>query len=367
MSPELEKFEKLFGSRQIQVMAPQPVASGDDGELMAFLEQTKPRILVVGTGGSGSNTITRMSEIGVEGTTLLAMNTDAQHLLKTRAERKLLLGKKRTRGLGAGSVPQVGEEAAEESKEDLKKFLIGSDMVFVTCGLGGGTGTGSAHVIAEAAKAGGALVIAVVTMPFTSEGPQRAKNALDGLEKLKKNADTVIAIPNDRLLTYVPDLPLNAAFKAADMVLANAVKGIAELVTKPGLVNLDFADLRTILEKSGSAVIGLGEVEDGEPGKRFLDAAEKALSSPLIDCDLSEVKKALVNITGGPDLTLAEAEAVVQSISSRIHPDSHVIWGAAVEEGFENKSMVLTVLSGARERKSEDEELKEYLDLDFME
>ncbi len=365
MSPELEKFEKLFGSRQVQVLAP-PEYSEDDQEIFSFLEKSKPRIFVVGTGGSGSNTVMRMGEIRVEGSTLIAMNTDAQHLLRTRAEKKLLLGKKRTRGLGAGSVPRVGEEAAMESREDMKRLLAGADMVFITCGLGGGTGTGSAHVIAETAKALGALVVSVVTTPFTSEGPQRAKNASEGLEKLKKHSDTTIAIPNDRLLTYVPDLPLNAAFKAADMVLANAVKGIAELVTKPGLVNLDFADLRTVLEKSGSAVIGLGEVEGGAVGERFLEAAEKALESPLIDCDVSEVKKALVNISGGEDLTLGEAEAVVQSISSRIHADSHVIWGAAVDEERREKAMVLVVLAGVKEKKSEEDELKEHLDLDFI-
>ena len=379
---EFDALEKLLAGRQ----APQPqqvqakredskraaavqvaqLVSEDDVELLSFLEETKPRILVIGAGGSGSNTITRMNEVGIAGTTLVAMNTDAQHLLKTRAEKKLLLGKKRTRGLGAGSVPKVGEDAAGESKEEIKKFVDGKDLVFITCGLGGGTGTGSAHVIAEAAKAAGALVVSVVTMPFTSEGPQRAKNAAEGLEKLKAFSDTTISIPYDRLLTYVPDLPLNAAFKAADMVLANAVKGIAELVTKPGLVNLDFADLRTVLGGSGSAVIGLGEAEGGETSQRFIDAAEKALSSPLVDCDLGEVQKALVYVTGGQDLTLGAAEAVVQNISSKISKDCHVIWGASVEDAFENKASVLAVLAGVKERKSEEDELKEYLDLDFI-
>jgi len=355
-------------ARPVQVLAQKPAqaCSPDDVELLSFLEESKPKIIIVGTGGSGSNTITRMSEMGIEGGVLVAMNTDAQHLLRTRAEKKLLLGKKRTRGLGAGSVPKVGEEAASESIDGIQTSVEGADLVFVTCGLGGGTGTGSAHVIAQAAKQEGALVVSIITTPFTSEGLQRAKNAAEGLERLKKYSDTVIAIPNDRLLTYVPDLPLNAAFKAADGVLANAVKGITELVTKPGLVNLDFADLRTVLENSGSAVIGLGEVEGGGVGERFVEAAEKALSSPLIDCDVSEVKKALVYVTGGGDLTLGEAEAVVQNISSKIDSDSHVIWGAAVEEGFRDRAMVLAVLAGAKERKNEEDELKEYLDLDFI-
>lgn len=324
-------------------------ASKEDEELMQFLAESMPRIMVVGTGGSGCNTVNRMMDVGIYGAKFVAMNTDAQHLLKTKAEAKLLLGRKRTRGLGAGSNPSVGEEAAMETEEQMKQMLDGTDLVFVTCGMGGGTGTGSAPIIAKAAKDAGALVVGVCTTPFTSEGKQRKNNADVGLDKLRRIADTTIAIPNDKLLYYVPDLPLNAAFKASDLVLTNAVKGITELVTKPGLVNLDFADLRTILEKSGNAMIGLGEVSGSEVENRVLQAAEKALASPLLDVDVTEANRALINITGGENMTLGEAEGAVAAISSRISPNSHVIWGATIDESIENKGVrVLAVLSGVR-------------------
>ncbi|PIZ93486.1 cell division protein FtsZ, partial [Candidatus Micrarchaeota archaeon CG_4_10_14_0_2_um_filter_49_7] len=251
----------MFGSsKNAIVQAPGQALSVEDQQLMEFLKESAPRILVIGTGGSGSNTINRLQEIGIAGTTLVATNTDAQHLLRIKSHKKLLMGKKKTKGLGAGSNPEVGEAAAQESEQEIRQLLEGVDLVFITAGMGGGTGTGSAHVIAKAAKEAGAIVIAIVTTPFTSEGKRRMINANSGLDKLRKQADTTIAISNDKLLYFVPDLPLNAAFKVADTVLANAVKGIAELITKPGLVNLDFADIRTILERGGMAVIGLGEV-----------------------------------------------------------------------------------------------------------
>ncbi len=345
---------------------PQPELSKDDAELMEFLQDSMPKIVVVGTGGSGCNTINRMMDIGIYGASFVAMNTDAQHLLKTHAEKKLLLGKKRTRGLGAGSNPTVGEEAAMESETAIKEILEGADMVFVTCGMGGGTGTGSAHIISKMAKEAGALTVGVCTSPFTSEGRQRKENANVGLDKLRRNADTTIAIPNDKLLYFVPDLPLNAAFKASDLVLTNAVKGIAELVTKPGLVNLDFADLRTILEKSGNAMIGLGEVSNSDEENRVLVAAEKALSSPLLDVDVSDANRALINITGSENMTLGEAEGAVNAISSRISQNSHVIWGATVDNELDNNSVrVLTVLAGVRN--VEESDAKTDLGLDFVE
>jgi len=323
--------------------------SKDDEELLKFMEESAPKICVIGAGGSGCNTINRMQEVGIYGARMIAMNTDAQHLLRIRAQNKLLLGKKKTKGLGAGSNPEVGEAAAQESEIDVKELLGEVDLVFVTCGMGGGTGTGSAHVIAKAAKEQGALVIGIVTMPFTSEGKKRMKNAMEGLEKLKKVADTTIAIPNDKLLFYVPDLPLNSAFKAADMVLANAVKGITELITKPGLVNLDFADVRTIISDSGMAMIGLGEVSNDKSKDRILAAAEKALTSPLLDLDVSKATKALINITGGEDMTLGEAEGAVNLVSSRIAPEAHVIWGATVDKNLtDGEVRVLTVLAGIR-------------------
>ena len=353
---------------EVALQAQQPrQISGQDQELMKFLEESMPLIFVIGTGGSGCNTVNRMREVGIYGTHLVAMNTDAQHLLKTNADKKLLLGKKRTRGLGAGSNPGVGEEAAVESDGEIRELLAEADLVFVTCGMGGGTGTGSAHVIASAAKDIGALVVGVCTIPFTSEGKKRKEHALEGIEKLRRVADTTIAIPNDKLLYYVPDLPLNAAFKAADLVLTNAVKGISELVTKPGLVNLDFADLRTILEKSGSAMIGLGEVSGVESKDRVIQAAEKALSSPLLDLEIREANRALVNITGGEDMTLGEAEAAINAINSRIAPNSHIIWGANVEESMENHTVrVLAVLAGVKPIEETEENIQEELGIGFV-
>ncbi len=350
-----KKFEAMFGptgkagpAGATLVINPggQP-ASDDDAELLQFLKDSAPKILVIGTGGSGSNTITRMGEIGILGAKLVAMNTDAQHLVRTKAEKKVLLGRKRTRGLGAGSNPQVGEQAAVEAQEEIAKLVDGFDLVFVTCGMGGGTGTGSAHVIAKIAKAKSAIVVGVVTMPFSSEGAKRMHHAIEGLELLKKEADTTIVIPNDKLLLYAPDLPLNAAFRASDQVLSNAVKGIAELVTKSGLVNVDFADVRSILEKSGTAVIGLGEVDDAQDQNRAMTAAEKALNSPLLDFDVRNADKCLINITGGPGLTLGEAEAAVNAIASKISKNALLKWGAAIDDALGNKSVkVLVVLGG---------------------
>jgi len=231
-----------------------------------------------------------------------------------------------------------------------KAAISDAMMVFITCGLGGGTGTGSAHVIAEQAKAAGALTIAVVTLPFLSEGKVRMQNAIEGLNKLRKFADTVIVIPNDKLLSIVPDLPLNTAFKVSDEVLAGAVKGIAELVTKAGLVNLDFADLRTILSSAGCAVVGVGEASvEAKPDQRALIAVDTAMNSPLLDVDVSTANRALINVTGGEDMTLKEAELIVSEVAKRIDPSSHIIWGARIEKMSKKSSIrVLAVLAGAK-------------------
>ena len=326
------------------------IVSKDDEELLKFLEQTKPKIYVVGTGGSGCNTLTRMYQMAIEGVQLIAMNTDVRHLVKMRATKKILLGKNTTKGMGAGSNPQAGEAAAKETSAEIKETIKDASMVFITCGLGGGTGTGSAHIIAEQAKAQGALTIAVVTLPFLSEGQVRMKNALEGLEKLRRQADTVIVIPNDKLLTIAPDLPLNTAFKVCDEVLAGAVKSIAELVTRAGLVNLDFADLRTILTSAGCAVVGVGEASlDAKPESRALIAIEMALNSPLLDADISSASRALVNVTGGEDMTLKEAEFIVSEVSKRIEPGAHIIWGARVEKTSKKCSLrALVVIAGGK-------------------
>ncbi|MEM3791198.1 MAG: cell division protein FtsZ [Candidatus Micrarchaeaceae archaeon] len=319
----------------------------DDEELLRFIESSKPKIYVVGVGGSGSNTITRMFEIGIEGAKLVAANTDAAHLIRTKAHKKILLGKKVTRGLGAGSDPKVGEEAALESKEEIRHALSDADLVFVTYGLGGGTGTGGGHVIAHEVKELGALCVGVVTLPFTSEGKTRMRNALEGLSKLRKSTDTTIIIPNDKLLSVAPDLPLNMAFKISDEVLSNATKGIVEMVTKSGLVNLDFADLKSVIKDSGYAVIGIGEANSIQGSERAAIAIENTLKNPLLDVNLSTAKKALVNIIGGNDLTLKEAERIFQEVSARISSDAMLKWGARIDSEMQKNSVkVMVVLGG---------------------
>lgn len=324
------------------------VLSADDEEILRFIEGAKPKIYVVGAGGSGSNTINRLYNVGVQGATLVAMNTDAAHLVKTKAERKLLLGKKLTKGLGAGSDIRVGEAAAIESKEEIRHMFGDSNLVFITCGLGGGTGTGSISAIAQQAKDAGALVVAIATLPFSSEGKTRMKNALEGLSKLRKVTDTTIIIHNDKLLSVAPDLPLNMAFRVSDEVLAGATKGIVEMVTKPGLVNIDFADLKTVLKDSGYAVIGSGEGLATNGGtSRAVVALENAIKSPMLDADLGTARRALVNIVGGESLTLREAETVFQDIAGRISNDAMLKWGARIDPEMQKDALrVMLVITG---------------------
>ncbi|MGC8586538.1 MAG: cell division protein FtsZ [Candidatus Micrarchaeia archaeon] len=322
--------------------------SSDDEDILKFIESSKPKIYVVGAGGSGSNTITRLYSLGIQGATLVAANTDAAHLVKTRAERKILLGKKTTKGLGAGSDLKIGEEAALESKDEIRHLLSDANLVFATCGLGGGTGTGSISTIVHEAREAGALTVAIVTLPFTSEGKLRMRNALEGLSKLRKVADTVIVIPNDKLLSIAPDLPLNMAFRVSDEVLASATKGIVEMVTKPGMVNIDFADLRSVLRDGGYAVIGTGEgVGTNNGTSRAIVALENAIKSPLLDADLSNAKKALINIIGGESLSLREAETVFQDVSARINKEALLKWGARIEPDMQKDALrVMIVVSG---------------------
>jgi cell division protein FtsZ len=248
--------------------------SQDDEDLLAVLKEHQARIKVIGVGGGGNNTLDRIAEIGIEGARTIAVNTDAQDLIDTKADKKILLGRELTKGLGAGAVPKVGEEAARESEAEIKNALKDSDMIFITSGMGGGTGTGAAPVIAEMSKKSGALVVGVVTIPFAMEGSRRYDNAMIGLEKMEKYVDTLIVIPNEKLLEIAPNLPLHTAFKLADEVLTNAVKGITELVTKNGLINLDFADIKTVMTGAGMAMIGLGE-SDSE--NRAEESVERAL------------------------------------------------------------------------------------------
>ena len=316
-----------------------------DDELEQLLSVQRAKIKVVGCGGAGNNTINRITEVGVTGAETLAVNTDAQDLLYTSADKKILIGKDTTKGLGAGSVPKVGEESAKEQEAEIKHNLNGADLVFVTCGLGGGTGTGASPVVAEVAKKMGALVVGVVTMPFAMEGQRRYENAVIGLEKLEAIVDTLIVIPNDKLLELAPDLPLHTAFKVADEILTNAVKGIAELVTKAGLVNLDFADIRTVMQNGGVALIGVGE-SDSE--NRAVEAVEKAIQNPLLDVDISGATGALINVCGGTNLTLNEARKVVETVSERISEEARIIWGAQISEDLGSTLRVLLIVTGVQ-------------------
>lgn len=333
----------------------QSIKSEVDAELEILLKKQMARIKVCGVGGAGNNTLSRISEIGIKGTETVAINTDAQDLLYARADKKILIGKEITAGLGAGSQPKIGEEAAKENESELRKFVQDADMVFITCGLGGGTGTGAAPVIADIAKKNGALVVAVVTLPFAMEGQRRYENAVVGLEKLENIVDTLIVIPNDKLLELAPDLPLQTAFKVSDEILANAVKGIAELITRAGLVNLDFADVRTVMGKGGVALIGVGE-SDSE--NRAIEAVEKAINNPLLDVDISGASGALINICGGPDMTLEEARTVVETISDKLDPDAKVIWGAQITEDLQNTIRALLIVTGVRSTQIFGHELK---------
>ncbi len=322
----------------------------DDEDLRQILESSQARIKVIGVGGGGCNTIERMSEVGIEGAETFAFNTDAQDLLNVSADRKVLIGRELTRGLGSGSDPNIGEAAARESQSELQDLINKTDLVFITCGMGGGTGTGAAPIIAELAKDAKALTIGIVTLPFTVEGRKRMENAMHGLANLRQNADTVIVIPNDKILEIAPDLPVNAAFKVADEVLTNAVKGITEMVTKPGLINLDFADLKTILSKGGAAMIGLGESTMMQStDSRALEAVENALTSPLLDVDISGANRALINVIGGTDMTLREAEMIVEAVSAKINANAHIIWGAMIDDGLpKNQIQAMVVVAGGR-------------------
>ncbi len=321
-----------------------PDKVGDsDEDIMSVMQGLRTSVIVIGCGGGGSNSISRMSQEGITGARMYAMNTDAQHLLHTKADKKFLIGKKLTRGFGAGSLPEVGENAARESLREIKVAVGQADMVFVTCGLGGGTGTGSAPVVAQSAKECGALTIAVVTTPFKVEGAVRKANSERGLERLRKSADTVIVVPNDKLLEVVPNLPIQAAFKVADEVLAHAVKGITELVTKAGLVNLDFADVKTVMSNGGVAMIGLGE---GKGENAASQSVQNALQSPLLDVDISCAKAAIVNVTGGENMTIAEAENVVEEVYNAIDPEARLIWGASVDPDLGDVIRTMVIITG---------------------
>ncbi len=302
------------------------------------------QIKVVGVGGGGSNAVNRMIAEGLRGVDFIAVNTDAQALLMSDAPQRIRIGDKLTRGLGAGGNPEVGHKAAEESSDDLEETIRGADMVFVTCGMGGGTGTGAAPIIAETAKNTGALTIGVVTRPFSFEGSRRQNLAMEGIETLKEKVDTLIVIPNDRLLEIVDKkASMTEAFRTADDVLRQGIQGISELITVPGLINLDFADVRSIMSGGGSSLMSVG-IATGE--NRAVDAAEIAISSSLLDVTIDGAQGLLFNITSGPSLSLFEVNEAAEIIRRKAHPDANIIFGAVIDESLDEELRITLIATG---------------------
>ncbi|WP_147802404.1 cell division protein FtsZ [Alkalicoccus halolimnae] len=311
-------------------------------------EDQMAKIKVIGVGGGGSNAVNRMIENGLQGVEFIAVNTDAQALKMSQATERLQLGGKLTRGLGAGANPDIGKKAAEESREQLQEQLQGADMVFITAGMGGGTGTGAAPVIAEIAREVGALTVGVVTRPFTFEGRKRTTHAASGIEALKEAVDTLIVIPNDRLLEIVDkNTPMLEAFREADNVLRQGVQGISDLIAVPGLINLDFADVKTIMSEQGSALMGIG-VATGE--NRAADAAKKAISSPLLETSVDGAQGVLMNITGGSNLSLFEVHEAAEIVSSASDQEVNMIFGSVINENLEDEIVVTVIATGFEER-----------------
>jgi len=300
------------------------------------------QIMVLGCGGGGCNTITRLKDMNIQGAVTIAANTDAKHLSVVRAHKKILIGKETTKGLGAGGYPDMGRKAAEESKEELKNLLKGCDLLFISCGLGGGTGTGASPVIAQIAKEMGAIVIAPVTLPFKMEGA-RIRKAEDGLLRLRDACDTVIVIENQKLLELAGSKPLGDAFAVADNLIATMIKGVTETISQPSLVNLDYADVKAIMHSGGVATIGVGTSDTKNRAKEAIDLA---LKHPLLDVDYEGATGALIQIIGGDDLTLEEVSLIGETVSKKMNPEATVMWGARVLPEFKGKLQVITIITG---------------------
>lgn len=334
---EREEVRKKVVSRKVHNV---------DSELRKLIEKKFVDIMILGCGGAGNNTLNRLAQVGIVGAKSVAVNTDAQDLLESYADEKILIGENVTQGLGAGSDPKVGEEAARESKLAIRKVIGKSNMVFVTCGLGGGTGTGAVPVVAEVSRSIGALTIGIVTLPFDMEGDNRILNAREGLERLEKIVDTLIVIPNEKLLEIAPDMPIDQAFQVADEVLVGAMKGITELITKQGLINLDFADIRSVMCDGGMSMIGVG-YDDSH--KRVDSVVYKALTNPLLSVDIREATGALINVTGGPDLSLKDSQEIVNLIRKNLDPDAKIIWGATISDNLKAPLSVMVVVTGIKQ------------------
>ncbi len=314
----------------------------DDDFDMDGIGQAK--IVIVGCGGAGNNTINRLQTMGIDGAQTIAINTDKQHLDNTNADTKILIGKSLTRGLGAGGDPELGGKSAEMARKTLVGVLDGADMVFVTAGMGGGTGTGSAPVVANIAKELGAIVMGIVSTPFNVERARNIK-AEEGINNLKNACDTVIVLDNDRLLSYVPGLPMAQAFSVMDQLIANTAKGISETITESSLINLDYADVKTIMTRGGVAVMLLAESNSSNKAE---DVVQKAMSNPLFDVDYRGATGALVHITGGPDMSLREAEEVASALTYDLDPHADVIWGARIDDDCEGQIKVMAIMTGVQ-------------------
>ena len=310
------------------------------------------KIKVIGVGGAGSNAVNRMIEEGVQGVEFIVANTDTQALNASRAETRIQLGPKLTKGLGAGSIPEVGRKAAEESEQQISEALAGADMIFVTCGMGGGTGTGAAPIVARIAKDLGALTVGVVTRPFTFEGPKRGRYAAEGIAELKANVDTLVIISNNRLLEIVDKkTPMLEAFREADNVLRQGVQGISDLITAPGYVNLDFADVKTVMKDQGSALMGIG-IASGE--NRTAEATKKAISSPLLEVSIDGAEQILLNITGGSDLTLFEAQDASDIVAQASTSEVNIIFGTSINENLGDEVIVTVIATGIDDKKKDE-------------
>ena len=309
-----------------------------------ILPSQNAKIEVIGVGGGGSNAVNRMINSDLEGVSFRVLNTDAQALLQSSAERRVQLGQNLTRGLGAGGNPSIGQKAAEESKEELQQALEGSDLVFIAAGMGGGTGTGAAPVVAEVAKQSGALTVGIVTKPFSFEGKRRMRQAEEGIARLAENVDTLIVIPNDRLKDVIAGAPLQEAFRNADDVLRMGVKGISDIITCPGLVNVDFADIRSVMTEAGTALLGIGI---GSGRSRALEAAQAAMSSPLLEAArIDGAKGCVINITGGKDMTLEDMTSASEIIYDVVDQEANIIVGAVVDEAMEGEIQVTVIATG---------------------
>jgi cell division protein FtsZ len=343
----------------------------EDEELKKFVERVKIKIKVVGCGGAGNNTISRLMQMGIKNVETIAINTDALDLLYTDAHKKILIGKETTKGLGAGADINVGKKAAEEQRDEIKNGIKGADLLFLTAGLGGGSGSASIPLVAQLAKEMNILTIAIVTLPFLMEGKHRAENARIALEELEQYADTLIVIQNEKLLEVVPNLTLAEAFKFADEILANAVKGIVDVVMNPGLVNVDFADLKAIVREGKFGVIGLGE-SDSE--KRAIEAAERAISHPLLNIEVSNGKAALIDIMSDPSITVKESQKVIETVASKLSEDAKIIWGVQIDKNLNGKLKTLVVITGLEKPEyfkvkgfKKKKEIEKYLGVDFAE